>query len=413
MSICSNCAKKGLFLFTKNGLCKDCQKLNLNIDIQKGIIVSKSDYQKAVNDYFIAVKEYENLIQQYKYEKYQIEKYEIILNVEDALIVYIGVDTWNGNGGKSRPHILIEELTYNYLFKFNATKFGKSFDNYFNDIRVNRFYGLKSKYDYWNIGATKFFSISEKFPQLKLVERAKRWEGIACHFIIVELYDENETAATIKYITNDNLDQEAQSLCRKIENFNLRYDPINKINNKSILDKLTKMRLEFIERKKKDKNLIWTLRGHLRYFFISEKRTEFDLQSRGVEILENYRKGLYDNIEWFEYGRFNGKWKSELLVFEYCQKMYGIDNVLFQYSPSFLEKMSFDVFILSKNTAIEYQGKQHFMPVEFFGGKENYNKQIIRDERKKNLSFKNGVKLVYINYNEAITEDLIRDKVEN
>lgn len=29
MATCTNCGKKGLFLFTKNGLCKDCQKLNL------------------------------------------------------------------------------------------------------------------------------------------------------------------------------------------------------------------------------------------------------------------------------------------------------------------------------------------------------------------------------------------------
>lgn len=62
--------------------------------------------------------------------------------------------------------------------------------------------------------------------------------------------------------------------------------------------------------------------------------------------------------------------------------------------------------------AIEYQGKQHFEPVEIFGGKENFEKQKERDVLKKKLSDENGIKLVYINYWEDITAELIREKVE-
>ena len=57
--------------------------------------------------------------------------------------------------------------------------------------------------------------------------------------------------------------------------------------------------------------------------------------------------------------------------------------------------MSYDVFIISKNTAIEYQGKQHFEPVEFFGGQEHFQKQVIRDKLKQELSAKNKIKLIY------------------
>ncbi len=372
-------------------------------------------YKKAINDFYVAIQKYEELIHRYQYQCYQIGQYDKVYQLENSYCVYIGIDTWNGYGAdtsKPRPHILIEELTNNDLFKFNATQFGKNFENPFYDIRVNRFYGIKNKYNYQKIGATKFFFVNEKLPELNLLDRTEKWEGIACHFIIVELYDEKDSAATVKYITNNNLEQEAQSLCRQIERFELKHDVINKISNTEILHKLNNMRSEFVNNKKKDNKLIWTLRGHLRYFFISEQTTDFDLQSRGAQILENYKKRMFENIEWFEYGRFDGKWKSELLVFEYCQKLYGADNVLFQYSPSFLGKMSYDVFITTKNVAIEYQGKQHFMPVDFFGGEEHYQQQIMRDERKKNLSIKNGVKLVYINYNETITEKLISERVQ-
>ena len=74
--------------------------------------------------------------------------------------------------------------------------------------------------------------------------------------------------------------------------------------------------------------------------------------------------------------------------------------------------MSYDIFIIPNNTAIEYQGQQHFKPVDFFGGIEHFNKQVERDKKKQVLSKENGVKIVYINYNEIISESLIKERVE-
>ncbi|MBR5544359.1 MAG: hypothetical protein IKU66_02690 [Clostridia bacterium] len=44
--------------------------------------------------------------------------------------------------------------------------------------------------------------------------------------------------------------------------------------------------------------------------------------------------------------------------------------------------------------------------------REHFEKQVERDKLKKELSEKNGVKLVYINYDEDISTDLIKEKVE-
>lgn len=73
--------------------------------------------------------------------------------------------------------------------------------------------------------------------------------------------------------------------------------------------------------------------------------------------------------------------------------------------------MSYDVFIAGLNVAIEYQGKQHFEPVDFFGWEEGYRKTVERDKLKKQLSDEHGVKLIYINYWEDITMKLIDEKV--
>lgn len=74
--------------------------------------------------------------------------------------------------------------------------------------------------------------------------------------------------------------------------------------------------------------------------------------------------------------------------------------------------MSYDVYISGVNIAIEYQGKQHFEPVEFFGGEEGFASLRKRDAEKFDLSKKYGVKLIYINYWEEVNEKLIRDRVE-
>ena len=73
--------------------------------------------------------------------------------------------------------------------------------------------------------------------------------------------------------------------------------------------------------------------------------------------------------------------------------------------------MSYDVFISGLNIAIEYQGKQHFEPIEFFGGEESYKRTIKRDRIKKDLSEQNGVKLIYINYWENISPNQIIERI--
>lgn len=74
--------------------------------------------------------------------------------------------------------------------------------------------------------------------------------------------------------------------------------------------------------------------------------------------------------------------------------------------------MSYDVYICGMDVAIEYQGEQHFKPVEVFGGEHHFREQQERDQLKAELSRSHGVKLIYVNYWEDISETLIKTKVE-
>lgn len=62
---------------------------------------------------------------------------------------------------------------------------------------------------------------------------------------------------------------------------------------------------------------------------------------------------------------------------------------------SWLGKQSLDFYLPKMRMAIECQGGQHFRPIEKFGGKEAFNALVKRDERKRQLCEKNGIKILY------------------
>ena len=61
-------------------------------------------------------------------------------------------------------------------------------------------------------------------------------------------------------------------------------------------------------------------------------------------------------------------------------------------------RLRFDIFLPSFNMAIEYQGKQHYFPISYFGGEENFKKQQDRDNRKRQFCKENNIILLEIPY---------------
>ena len=57
--------------------------------------------------------------------------------------------------------------------------------------------------------------------------------------------------------------------------------------------------------------------------------------------------------------------------------------------------MKLDFYLPDFNIAIECQGLQHFIPVELFGGEEQFQIRKKRDFIKKELCEKNGITILY------------------
>ena len=70
-----------------------------------------------------------------------------------------------------------------------------------------------------------------------------------------------------------------------------------------------------------------------------------------------------------------------------------------QYSPDWLGKQRFDIYIPKYNIAIEYNGEQHYKPMAKFGGVIGYNKTVERDSHKLEKCKANNCKLYVLRYN--------------
>lgn len=97
------------------------------------------------------------------------------------------------------------------------------------------------------------------------------------------------------------------------------------------------------------------------------------------------------------------KSKGELLIKEFLIK----NNICFQsqyYFPDLkgvVSYLKFDFAIFRNNkifTLIEFQGQQHYKPIDYFGGEEVFNKQQFYDQKKRDYCKNKNIKLLEIPY---------------
>jgi very-short-patch-repair endonuclease len=69
-------------------------------------------------------------------------------------------------------------------------------------------------------------------------------------------------------------------------------------------------------------------------------------------------------------------------------------------------KLKFDFYLPDYNICVEYDGEQHFKPIDYFGGVESFNRQRERDITKNNYCLENNIKLIRLSFKDY-------DKIEN
>jgi hypothetical protein len=106
-------------------------------------------------------------------------------------------------------------------------------------------------------------------------------------------------------------------------------------------------------------------------------------------------------------GVIKPKWKHELTLFHAVRKKHP--DTLYQYRPTWLGRQSLDLYVPSLRTAIEYQGVQHYRPIDFFGGEEALAQRQELDILKRRLCEENNVRLIEWPYSLEPAEKNIRE----
>jgi hypothetical protein len=108
---------------------------------------------------------------------------------------------------------------------------------------------------------------------------------------------------------------------------------------------------------------------------------------------------------------FKCKWENEKRLFYIIRDMFDGCTIHYHYRSYWLDNLELDMYIEELNLGIEYQGIQHYTPLEHWGGEEGFIKRRTNDIKKKNLCLNKGVTLVYFTYMNEITPELVSERL--
>lgn len=114
----------------------------------------------------------------------------------------------------------------------------------------------------------------------------------------------------------------------------------------------------------------------------------------------------------FGYKKVGEGWISESMLFKIVQKLYSEQEIERHYRPDWLDGLELDIYLPNKKLALEYQGQQHYHPIEIWGGETALKALQDRDRKKALLCEKKGIRLIAIKYTEPLTEEHILSRIE-
>ncbi|MGJ4733668.1 hypothetical protein [Leptospira levettii] len=134
------------------------------------------------------------------------------------------------------------------------------------------------------------------------------------------------------------------------------------------------------------------------------------LREKLKNCLRESENQLRENLGYKRIGEGN---VQEHTLYKELTKVIEPKRIKRWYRPEWLGGLELDFYFENdgKKYAIEYQGAQHVRPIDYFGGKRAFKKQIKRDKLKLNLCISNNVKLLYCYYDDCL-HNFIKGKLE-
>jgi hypothetical protein len=116
--------------------------------------------------------------------------------------------------------------------------------------------------------------------------------------------------------------------------------------------------------------------------------------------------------ERFEIQSLGGSSHAEMTILKMIKELLPTQKITSHFRPDWLNRLEIDIWIPEMNIGIEYQGEQHYHPIEIWGGDVGLRDLQIRDDRKRKICKERGVRLIEIKYDEAISKESLAKLLE-
>ena len=135
--------------------------------------------------------------------------------------------------------------------------------------------------------------------------------------------------------------------------------------------------------------------------------TEITVEEAAKKCYKNIIKEVEHKL--IKENRLPTKWKSEQKLFRLVSRFF--EDTIFHYTDEWISPQHIDIFIPQIQCAIEYQGEQHFLSSDYFGGDDYLENRKLLDDRKRYLCKENGIILIEWRYDEPINEVILDKKL--
>lgn len=138
---------------------------------------------------------------------------------------------------------------------------------------------------------------------------------------------------------------------------------------------------------------------------------------RLIKELQRQNRKIWNIIEnevriKFGHKKIGESWTSETILYYIIKSIFPDKTIIRHFRLDFLKGLELDIFIEEFKLGIEYQGMQHFKPVDYWGGEEAFLKLKERDKRKKEICKSLGIKIIYFKYNQSLSPEFVLEKIK-
>jgi hypothetical protein len=117
--------------------------------------------------------------------------------------------------------------------------------------------------------------------------------------------------------------------------------------------------------------------------------------------------------ERFEILSMGGSSHAEITILKMVKELLPQEKVVSHFRPDWLNGLEIDIWLPEMNVGIEYQGEQHYHPIEIWGGEIGLKDLQIRDKRKRKICENRGVRLIEIKYDQKVSKFELENLLAN